>query len=281
MNTTSDHQTPSDYTDYRPYPNIKQAWILLLVIMAAQMIASMWMLVFDDGSSMGIFLTYSTGMALALICMIALRKASESPWRPIFQSDPVPASVYLSVLIAIPAMMMVSGPVANLIPVPEIFEERLKNIVENTGIMTTITLAIAAPIFEELIFRGIILDGLLRNVSPKKAIIHSAIIFSIAHMNPVQVPQTLLLGAFIGWVYYRTRSIWPCIFIHFINNGSIALLLQSVDMEAAASVPEPDISPWVFLAVVPVGVAVIYGVVRVIKEQVPTLPIWMSSSEEE
>ena len=85
----------------------------------------------------------------------------------------------------------------------------------------------------------------------------------------------------MGWVYFRTKSIWPCIWIHFINNGivfSMALLSGSVDI-AEANVEGPG--PWSMLAVVPVGVIMLYGVILLLDQNLPNRPIWIQSSEEE
>jgi len=75
-----------------------------------------------------------------------------------------------------------------------------------------------APFFEELLYRGIILNGLINRYSRKKAIIYSALIFGIAHLNFPQGINAFLLGLIIGTVYYYTRSIYLCMIMHFANN---------------------------------------------------------------
>ncbi|QYE98705.1 CPBP family intramembrane glutamic endopeptidase [Paraclostridium sordellii] len=79
---------------------------------------------------------------------------------------------------------------------------------------------IVGPILEEILFRGILLKSLLNKYyeKPFKAIIYSSVVFAIIHMNLIQ-SITALLGAFIlGIIYYYTRSIKICIFLHIINN---------------------------------------------------------------
>lgn len=79
---------------------------------------------------------------------------------------------------------------------------------------------IIGPILEEILFRGILLKSLLNKYyeKPFKAIIYSSVVFAAIHMNLIQ-SITALLGAFIlGIIYYYTRSIKTCIFIHIINN---------------------------------------------------------------
>lgn len=79
---------------------------------------------------------------------------------------------------------------------------------------------IGAPIFEELLFRGIILMGLYKkyNNSPKKAIIVSSTIFAVVHLNIPQGINAFILGIILGGIYYYTKSMKLAIFAHFVNN---------------------------------------------------------------
>ena len=52
-------------------------------------------------------------------------------------------------------------------------------------------------------------------------------------MNPWQAIPAFVIGIFLGWIYWRTHSLWACIFIHFVNNGSIyAALALFPEMDA-------------------------------------------------
>ena len=51
----------------------------------------------------------------------------------------------------------------------------------------------------------------------------SALLFSVAHMQPGALLPIFILGLLLGGLYVRTRSIWPCILTHFAYN-SIAML---------------------------------------------------------
>jgi uncharacterized protein len=83
---------------------------------------------------------------------------------------------------------------------------------------------LAAPVFEELIFRGIILDGFLKRYKPWTAIFLSSLIFGIAHLNIPQFINAMMIGILMGWVYWKTSSLLLTILIHFINNLSATLL---------------------------------------------------------
>ena len=91
-----------------------------------------------------------------------------------------------------------------------------------------LSIALLAPILEELLFRGAIQGRLqTRWENPWKAIIISSLIFGVVHMNPAQIPFAFLLGMIFGWLYYRTGSLLPGIVGHVLNNSvaSINMIL--------------------------------------------------------
>jgi hypothetical protein len=77
---------------------------------------------------------------------------------------------------------------------------------------------VLGPICEELLFRGVLLKGLLRNYRPAVAIGQSALLFGIIHLNPAQSVGAFVIGLVLGWLYYRTHSLALCIGLHMLNN---------------------------------------------------------------
>ena len=85
-----------------------------------------------------------------------------------------------------------------------------------------------APIAEEFVFRGAALRALLGWTSkPWLAIVISALLFSLAHMNPAQLIHAFLIGLLLGWMYWRTGSIIPGIVFHWVNN-TIAYVAENL-----------------------------------------------------
>jgi membrane protease YdiL (CAAX protease family) len=58
-----------------------------------------------------------------------------------------------------------------------------------------------------LIYRGIVLEGLLKKYSPIFAILFSAFLFAIAHLNPWQFVVGMVMGIFNGWIYFKVRNL--------------------------------------------------------------------------
>ncbi len=94
-------------------------------------------------------------------------------------------------------------------------------------------IGIAAPVVEELLFRGII-QGELRHAMPEwAAVVIQAILFAAFHMQPIQSSYVLLPGLMLGAAYAWTKSLWVPIIMHIFFNllGSLVpSLIQSDEM---------------------------------------------------
>ena len=81
-----------------------------------------------------------------------------------------------------------------------------------------IAVAIVTPIAEELMFRGYILDSIRRIHGDWPAIIGSAILFGLVHINPFLVGQAFIGGVIYGGLRIRTGSLLPSIACHMMWN---------------------------------------------------------------
>lgn len=95
------------------------------------------------------------------------------------------------------------------------------------GLVLILTVAVGAPIVEELLFRGVLFEELNRHCSAKTTIFLTALIFGIYHFNILQSPNTFVMGLVLGWTYYRTQSIKASIIVHATNN--ILALIPIID----------------------------------------------------
>lgn len=145
-----------------------------------------------------------------------------------------PDIVALLTVLATFFIIIVLEPLTSWIPMSEAVKEIYKQLFANY-FWVSISVVVAAPLIEEFLLRGIMLRGLLHEMSPLKAILWSAFFFAFIHMNLYQALGAFILGVFIGWLYYKTRSLWLCILVHFVNNGSsilLARLFPHIDLEA-------------------------------------------------
>ncbi|HYW18035.1 MAG TPA: type II CAAX endopeptidase family protein [Nodularia sp. (in: cyanobacteria)] len=87
------------------------------------------------------------------------------------------------------------------------------------------TAAIAAPIFEELLFRGFLLPSLTRYVPVWGAIILSSLLFAIAHLSLSEILPLTALGIVLGVVYTRSRNLLAPMLLHSLWNSGTLLSL--------------------------------------------------------
>ncbi len=87
-----------------------------------------------------------------------------------------------------------------------------------TLVMAGVLATIAAPLSEELFFRGFVFTGLLRwGFLPAAAI--SALLFSLAHFDPGSVIPFFGIGILMAWLYWSRGSLWDSIAFHFFFNS--------------------------------------------------------------
>lgn len=111
------------------------------------------------------------------------------------------------------------------LPAPDWFWEMFNKIFEGDfGFWGAfMKVAVVAPVVEELIFRGLILQGFRRNYNAITAVFMSALLFALFHLNPWQFPATFVLGLLLGWIMIRTNNIFLAIIGHSINNFLVLL----------------------------------------------------------
>jgi len=84
--------------------------------------------------------------------------------------------------------------------------------------------AFLPAVAEEVAFRGVVLAGLRRSGSRWIAVVGSALVFGLFHINPYHVLAASVIGLLLGWVALESGSIAPGMLIHLVNNGAQVLL---------------------------------------------------------
>ncbi|MBQ7380753.1 MAG: CPBP family intramembrane metalloprotease [Clostridia bacterium] len=84
-------------------------------------------------------------------------------------------------------------------------------------VLAVFSSAVIPAFAEELLFRGVILSN-LKPYGKGMAVVLSALLFGLMHMNASQLLYATAAGLVLGAVYVATDSLWLCILIHFSNN---------------------------------------------------------------
>lgn len=87
-------------------------------------------------------------------------------------------------------------------------------------LISFVSVAVLAPFFEELYFRGLLHRWFRARWRMWPAIIASSVIFGLAHIDSAGVAfSSFILGIVMAYAYEKTGSLWISIVMHAFNNG--------------------------------------------------------------
>jgi membrane protease YdiL (CAAX protease family) len=241
------------------YPNIQQGIGILLVFIFLSIIFGAFaaLINISDNTQLdGISLLLSYGLAAGgtVLIIVRMKKVQHPDIETIHNYSPGLRTIFFTIILTL-AVIVAVEPIANLIPIPDSYKSLFEELFKPT-IPAFLTAVIVAPVLEELIFRGLILEGFLRNYSPTKAIIIASLLFGIAHLNIWQFIGAFLLGLFIGWVYWKTRSIGLAIGIHIVNNLT-SYMAMYLTPKSVSEVTIKDFFPYIQTYYIVVGISIL------------------------
>lgn len=107
-------------------------------------------------------------------------------------------------------------------------DQQLTNVFQHAPLLLIfLTLAVAAPIMEEVVFRGCLIGMLFKNHTTAGLII-SSILFGAVHTigDWISFPIYFIMGLALGFIYIKTKRLETSMSVHFLNNliGTIAIM---------------------------------------------------------
>lgn len=180
-------------------------------------------------------LTLASTLTTAATLAIAWR-LSGAPVREVFpirRFDPMALMPLLLLLAGVAVFVLQGiGLLMTVLPTPQGLSERFAA-VKTHPLFVAYGLVIA-PTLEEMLFRGVVLRGLLSRYPAPLAIAGDAVLFGCVHLNPWQFGPALALGTISAWLFVRSRSLSLCVLAHVIWNG---LFIGAGLLGRAASAP--------------------------------------------
>ncbi|MCL5290938.1 MAG: CPBP family intramembrane metalloprotease [Actinobacteria bacterium] len=85
-------------------------------------------------------------------------------------------------------------------------------------ILALIVAVIIAPLVEELLFRGFVYSAFRQSVGVGWAILINGLLFALVHADPFLFVPLAIIGFALAWLYERSNSLGPPIFLHALNN---------------------------------------------------------------
>lgn len=188
-------------------------------------------------------LTFFTARSIA-------RRGGTPWWRELNLGLPHPAHALAAVLTApllVEVMLPLAEAIQTLLPMPTRQAASFSFLAQGVDLGLALSLflfAVSPGVTEELFFRGAVLSGLRRDLSPVRCAAWQAALFAAIHLSIYRVVPTALLGALLTILTLRARSLWPAMLLHMTYNGLIVYASQ----EAAEGLPEW--LPWLGLGAI-------------------------------
>jgi sodium transport system permease protein len=162
---------------------------------------------------------------LALVYAIVKRR----PFRATVGLHPATAPALLGAVLMGAAGWVVANLIAQwLLPPPKEYLEEFRKLLFPElprGLAASLFLFAFTPaVCEEVLFRGLILRGLLTRLSPATAIALCGAMFGLFHIDVYRLLPTALLGVMLSFIAWRSGSLLPSIAAHFLNNAILVLL---------------------------------------------------------
>jgi sodium transport system permease protein len=91
-----------------------------------------------------------------------------------------------------------------------------------------VVVAVVAPVVEELTYRGLGFAAVRDAFGAIAAVLVTAFAFGLAHGLVVALPVLTIFGAILGWLRWRTDSVYPPMLLHSVFNGAALIAAVSV-----------------------------------------------------
>lgn len=235
------------------FPSAPQAALLLLASFLLQYLVGAAMydarhalgLTYEQVTTIGVLL--SNGFLVAVVThLLGLN------YRDLLhpsKSSPIAAFLLLvpPVLLLLPLVVLLDVALVESLeiffPVSSWEQAAFASMLEPT-LPAVIATCVLAPLFEEILFRGILLRAFLDRYPRGLAISYSALYFGAAHLNIYQFFLAFLLGLLLGWLYERSRSLIPCIALHAAVNSAVMALGAKTDLNPGLTLASTSPLTW-------------------------------------
>ena len=162
---------------------------------------------------------------LGLVAALGLRPRPDG-WRPCVQAALALVAAGIVIDLVLGAL---SGPLGLTSHWAEWFDADIAWGPPTAVAVTLLGSVVFAPVFEEVVFRGLLYGTLRARLAWPMAALASALVFALAHgYGTAGFLSVLISGVLWAWVYERTGSLLPGIIAHAVNNAAVAVALTAL-----------------------------------------------------
>lgn len=256
-------------------------WVTIAIAFTYQIVGSILYFILENESydSSLLIITGISQILLILVPTILFARSTPMELKEIFRLKRKPKLIeYGLAILGLIAVNMVASGVSDLqrLLVPDslmnIYDELIKSVDEMYKkmlafdgfgwIFLSILFGALVPgITEEFLTRGFLQRSLEEKLRPIYAILISAFLFSMMHLNPIDFIPLMLIGAYLGLLAYVTKSILVPILIHFLNNAVAIIVMGSIEYDESP-LGRGDWSDLVSIASIILGTLILYGLIK-------------------
>lgn len=188
-----------------------------------------------DNFGVYIFFSQSIGLVVTLALIASRLKRRHASWSSVglrrfrlFQGVRYVAGYYLMLLGLLAVLAVIAVSMGVEAPAPPDGESGGSGMLDTMGNfwLSFAISVVLAPVIEEIVFRGVLFPAIKRRYGLIAGIVISSLVFTLVHMNPVQMMSVLPLGVYLAVMYHRTGSIYPGIMLHATWNLMVLLIAQ-------------------------------------------------------
>ena len=203
---------------HRFFPN-RLFHFLLLILASLIAPAPLVLLLNNCGHSLQTLLIYSAECLMFLLLVVIINRRRNVPIARFYTNRL--DGLWLALLIVVIIQLFISIPVVQIINLNLASHNSLPT--ANNPAFEILSSVLLAPIFEESIFRGVLLRGLMTRYSKPISILISSIVFALIHIQPAQILPALILGLLFGVIFVRTHSLIYTIILHSTANAIVQI----------------------------------------------------------
>ncbi|MHA2621278.1 MAG: ABC transporter permease subunit [bacterium JZ-2024 1] len=137
-----------------------------------------------------------------------------------------------------------SAGLSQTVPPATDFNEKLVELIRSLGsLVAFVTLAVLPSVFEELLFRGLLVNAFIRDWGLAFGLVLSSVLFGLMHAESLfRILQTTFLGVLMAYVFLRCGSLLASMLVHLmVNSFSIVLVFQFPEVASQAESEFPTV----------------------------------------
>jgi ABC-2 type transport system permease protein/sodium transport system permease protein len=124
----------------------------------------------------------------------------------------------------------------------------------NLPVPLAVALAVVPGVAEEVFFRGYLFSAVRARMNAAGTVVLTALLFGLFHLIGLdgfsleRGLSSTAMGLLLGWLAWRTGSLWPGMLLHGCHNGLLMYLTLAYPPEPGSAVAMPEYHPWPLLA---------------------------------